>query len=103
MAHGATSKWITVDKPSAALRNDPSIPTSQFFSEGNGSWTLHQQLFFQCVSRRYPYIQIHIYIYIYVGKSQYIIYSAPKYPDRRHPVAEVYHIGVHGPGLCLVR
>lgn len=36
MAHGASTKWIAVDKPSAASRSDPSIPTSQFFSEGNG-------------------------------------------------------------------
>lgn len=36
MAHGATTKWIAIDKPSAAGRKDTSIPTSQFFSEGNG-------------------------------------------------------------------
>lgn len=36
MAHGASSKLIAVDRPSAAYREDPSIPTSQFFSEGNG-------------------------------------------------------------------
>ena len=35
MAHGAATKVIAVDKPSAALR-DSDIPTSQFFSEGNG-------------------------------------------------------------------
>ena len=36
MAHGATTKWIAIDRPSAASRRDTSIPTSQFFSEGNG-------------------------------------------------------------------
>lgn len=36
MAHGATTKKIIVDKPSAALRQDTSIPTGQMFSEGNG-------------------------------------------------------------------
>jgi len=36
MAHGATSKWIAVDEPSAIKRADTSIPTSQMFSEGNG-------------------------------------------------------------------
>ena len=36
MAHGAPTKWIAVDKPSAALRADPNVPTSQMFSEGNG-------------------------------------------------------------------
>eukprot|EP00441_Pelagodinium_beii_P019960 CAMPEP_0197660388 /NCGR_PEP_ID=MMETSP1338-20131121/50813_1 /TAXON_ID=43686 ORGANISM="Pelagodinium beii, Strain RCC1491" /NCGR_SAMPLE_ID=MMETSP1338 /ASSEMBLY_ACC=CAM_ASM_000754 /LENGTH=908 /DNA_ID=CAMNT_0043237725 /DNA_START=30 /DNA_END=2756 /DNA_ORIENTATION=- len=36
MAHGAQHKTIAVDLPSAALRADPSIPTSQWFSEGNG-------------------------------------------------------------------
>lgn len=36
MAHGAATKWIAIDKPSAAQRKDTSIPTSQFFSEGNG-------------------------------------------------------------------
>jgi len=35
-AHGAPLKWKAVDKPSAALRDDPSIPVSQLFSEGNG-------------------------------------------------------------------
>lgn len=35
-AHGAPMKWIAQDKPSALLRDDPSIPTNQFFSEGNG-------------------------------------------------------------------
>ena len=35
MAHGASSKLIAVDRPSAAYREDPSIPTSQFFSEGS--------------------------------------------------------------------
>ena len=35
MAHGASSKLIAVDRPSAASREDPSIPTSQFFSEGS--------------------------------------------------------------------
>ena len=35
-AHGAPLKWKAVDKPSAKLRDDPSIPTSQLFSEGNG-------------------------------------------------------------------
>merc|ERR1719450_46407 len=36
MAHGAETKQIAVDKPSAALRADSSIPTAQMFSEGNG-------------------------------------------------------------------
>mmetsp|Transcript_15463 Transcript_15463/g.36558 ORF Transcript_15463/g.36558 Transcript_15463/m.36558 type:complete len:894 (-) Transcript_15463:53-2734(-) len=36
MAHGAASKWIAIDRPSAATREDPSIPTSHLFSEGNG-------------------------------------------------------------------
>lgn len=36
MAHGAPTKWVPVNRPSAALRSDPDIPTSQFFSEGNG-------------------------------------------------------------------
>jgi len=35
-AHGAPTKWVPVDNPSAALRDDPDIPTSQMFSEGNG-------------------------------------------------------------------
>jgi hypothetical protein len=34
--HGGPAKWKAVDTPSAALRDDPSIPTSQMFSEGNG-------------------------------------------------------------------
>jgi len=36
MAHGAHTKWIGVDRPSAKLRKDTSIPTSSWFSEGNG-------------------------------------------------------------------
>mmetsp|Transcript_39782 Transcript_39782/g.92029 ORF Transcript_39782/g.92029 Transcript_39782/m.92029 type:complete len:894 (-) Transcript_39782:67-2748(-) len=36
MAHGATTKWIAIDRFSAASRADPTIPTSQMFSEGNG-------------------------------------------------------------------
>merc|ERR1719230_2566614 len=36
MAHGATTKNVAVDRPSAASRADPSVPTSQLFSEGNG-------------------------------------------------------------------
>merc|ERR1719199_1071109 len=36
MAHGAETKLIAVDRPSAGLRADPSIPTSQIISEGNG-------------------------------------------------------------------
>lgn len=37
MAHGATTHWVAVDKPSASSRkNNTDIPTSQFFSEGNG-------------------------------------------------------------------
>eukprot|EP00854_Cymbomonas_tetramitiformis_P025130 gene25130-30667_t len=35
-AHGAAMKWVALDKPSAAFRADSRIPTSQFFSEGNG-------------------------------------------------------------------
>ena len=35
-AHGAPTKWKLFDLPTAALRSDPSIPTSQLFSEGNG-------------------------------------------------------------------
>ena len=35
-AHGAPARWVAVDKPSAALRTDPSVPASQMFSEGNG-------------------------------------------------------------------
>ena len=34
--HGGPAHWVAVDKPSAALRSDTSIPTSQMFSEGNG-------------------------------------------------------------------
>jgi hypothetical protein len=36
MAHGASSMMMARDLPSAALREDTSIPTSQMFSEGNG-------------------------------------------------------------------
>mmetsp|Transcript_107539 Transcript_107539/g.335282 ORF Transcript_107539/g.335282 Transcript_107539/m.335282 type:complete len:685 (-) Transcript_107539:95-2149(-) len=36
MAHGANSMWVAVDRPSATARSDPSVPTSQMFSEGNG-------------------------------------------------------------------
>merc|ERR1719486_1889814 len=36
MAHGATTMWMAVDKPSASTRADTSIPTNQMFSEGNG-------------------------------------------------------------------
>lgn len=35
MAHGAATKWMAVDKPSAADRATPSIPTNQMFSEGS--------------------------------------------------------------------
>jgi hypothetical protein len=35
-AHGAPTKWIALDKPSAATRATQGIPTSQLFSEGNG-------------------------------------------------------------------
>ena len=35
-AHGAPTKWIAEDRPSAALRSDPDAPTSLLFSEGNG-------------------------------------------------------------------
>eukprot|EP01062_Namystynia_karyoxenos_P072098 TRINITY_DN67_c0_g2_i2.p1 TRINITY_DN67_c0_g2~~TRINITY_DN67_c0_g2_i2.p1 ORF type:complete len:775 (+),score=214.49 TRINITY_DN67_c0_g2_i2:95-2419(+) len=36
-SHGAPTKWIAVDLPSAALRTtNADIPTSQLFSEGNG-------------------------------------------------------------------
>ena len=35
-AHGSPRKWIAVEKDTAAFRGDPSIPTSQLFSEGNG-------------------------------------------------------------------
>ena len=34
--HGLKTEWIAIDLPSAKLRDDPSIPTSQLFSEGNG-------------------------------------------------------------------
>merc|ERR1712054_702364 len=34
-AFGRT-KWMAVDKPSAAQRANTSIPTNQMFSEGNG-------------------------------------------------------------------
>ena len=34
--HGLSTEWIAVDLPSTKLRDDPSIPTSQLFSEGNG-------------------------------------------------------------------
>merc|ERR1719498_2278255 len=36
MAHGATTKNVIVELPSAQSRQDPSIPTGQMFSEGNG-------------------------------------------------------------------
>lgn len=36
MAHGAPMKWTAVERESAAFRDDPSVPTSQMFSEGNG-------------------------------------------------------------------
>lgn len=36
MAHGATTKNVIVDKPSATSRNFPEAPTGQMFSEGNG-------------------------------------------------------------------
>ena len=48
--HGLTSKWIAVDLPSAKLRDNPEIPTSQLFSEG-------------------------ISIYIYIDVRIYIIYT----------------------------
>jgi len=35
-AHGAPKMHVLVDKPSARLRADTSIPTGQMFSEGNG-------------------------------------------------------------------
>ncbi|KAL1520060.1 hypothetical protein AB1Y20_023535 [Prymnesium parvum] len=35
-AHGSPAQWVAVDRPSASLRADPSIPTKQMFSEGNG-------------------------------------------------------------------
>lgn len=35
-AHGSPMKHVTIDTPDAAFRADPSIPTSQMFSEGNG-------------------------------------------------------------------
>ena len=35
-AHGSPMKWKAVDLPSAAHRANKDIPTSQFFSEGNG-------------------------------------------------------------------
>lgn len=41
MAHGATTKNVIVDKPSAASRPDTSIPTAQMFSEGNGGESRH--------------------------------------------------------------
>ena len=36
LAHGSPRKWVVKETPAAALRDDPSIPTSQMFSEGNG-------------------------------------------------------------------
>merc|ERR1740138_585871 len=36
MAHGAHTKNIIVDRPSASSRQDTKIPTGQMFSEGNG-------------------------------------------------------------------
>lgn len=36
MDHGAPKRWRGVDKPSAKYRADPSLPTSQWLSEGNG-------------------------------------------------------------------
>eukprot|EP00928_Gymnodinium_smaydae_P061805 TRINITY_DN4579_c0_g3_i1.p1 TRINITY_DN4579_c0_g3~~TRINITY_DN4579_c0_g3_i1.p1 ORF type:complete len:919 (+),score=147.86 TRINITY_DN4579_c0_g3_i1:333-2759(+) len=36
MAHGASTMLMAFDLPSARERADPSIPTSQWFSEGNG-------------------------------------------------------------------
>lgn len=33
---GASTKWVARDKPSAKLRSDPKVPTSSWFSEGNG-------------------------------------------------------------------
>lgn len=37
MAHGATTRWVAVDKPSASSRAaNADVPVSQFFSEGNG-------------------------------------------------------------------
>ena len=35
-AHGAPTKWIAADKPSAASRSTMDAPTSLLFSEGNG-------------------------------------------------------------------
>jgi hypothetical protein len=35
-AHGAPTKWVAVEKPSAASRSFPDAPTSLLFSEGNG-------------------------------------------------------------------
>ena len=34
--HGLKTEWVAVDLPSAKLRANPEIPTSQLFSEGNG-------------------------------------------------------------------
>mmetsp|Transcript_58745 Transcript_58745/g.128742 ORF Transcript_58745/g.128742 Transcript_58745/m.128742 type:complete len:880 (+) Transcript_58745:49-2688(+) len=36
MAHGAPTMWVALPTESASFRKDPSIPVSQFFSEGNG-------------------------------------------------------------------
>lgn len=36
MAHGSATRRIAVDLPEAAFRKNPSIPTAQMFSEGNG-------------------------------------------------------------------
>eukprot|EP00325_Prymnesiales_sp_UTEX-LB-985_P010507 CAMPEP_0174696172 /NCGR_PEP_ID=MMETSP1094-20130205/2390_1 /TAXON_ID=156173 /ORGANISM="Chrysochromulina brevifilum, Strain UTEX LB 985" /LENGTH=884 /DNA_ID=CAMNT_0015892883 /DNA_START=17 /DNA_END=2671 /DNA_ORIENTATION=+ len=35
-AHGAPTRWVAVDRPSAARRANTVAPTSQMFSEGNG-------------------------------------------------------------------
>lgn len=35
-SHGAPTKWVARDKPSAASRANAVAPTSQMFSEGNG-------------------------------------------------------------------
>jgi len=36
MAHGGSTMLMAFDTPSAAMRKDTTIPTSQWFSEGNG-------------------------------------------------------------------
>mmetsp|Transcript_15290 Transcript_15290/g.35833 ORF Transcript_15290/g.35833 Transcript_15290/m.35833 type:complete len:894 (+) Transcript_15290:100-2781(+) len=36
MSHGAPFKWVPVEKRALGARNFPEVPSSQYFSEGNG-------------------------------------------------------------------